>query len=141
MSATYPLSKPTRALTLLAGIGTLALLTTARILEPASDGLGTHQQLGLPPCTSIYLFGVRCPSCGMTTAWALTTRGLWIEALQVNAGGFLLALIALAYLPASCYFFLSGRSSRGGWFSLSLAISLMVALAVATLQWCFRVWG
>lgn len=140
MSASFPLSKLTRALTLLAGLGTLAFLITARVLEPASQGWGTHQQLGLPPCTSIVLFDMRCPACGMTTSWALTTRGMWGEAIQVNAGGFMLALIAIAYLPASCYFFIKGRSSRGGWFSLSLAIILMVALAVATIQWGYRIW-
>ncbi|MGE0607773.1 MAG: hypothetical protein AB7O62_11835 [Pirellulales bacterium] len=46
-----------------------ALLATAACLRPAEQGFDTHQQLGLAPCTSMQLFGKRCPSCGMTTAW------------------------------------------------------------------------
>ena len=74
----------------------------------------------------------------MTTSWSLVADGRLLEAAQINAGGFLLALIAIAYLPASCYFFFTGRASRGGWFSLTLAIGLVVALVVACIQWGFR---
>ncbi|MEZ6137102.1 MAG: DUF2752 domain-containing protein [Pirellulaceae bacterium] len=132
----YPLSRTLRWTSLLAGAGVLTLLITARILEPSAAGYGTHQQLGLPPCTSVALFNMRCPACGMTTSWALMVRGRWIESATVNAGGFLLSLIALAYLPISCYFFFWGRSSRRGWVSLALAIGLMAALIVAIVQWC-----
>ena len=34
----------------------------------------THRQLGLPPCTFYLLTGVPCPSCGMTTSFALLVR-------------------------------------------------------------------
>lgn len=132
---TARLSWKLRWLSLFAGVGVLALLVTAGNLQPARSGLGTHQQLGLPPCSSIVLFGVRCPSCGMTTSWAHFLRGQLVQALAANAGGVVLALIALAYIPASCYFFISGWSSRNGWFSLSLAISLLAAMAIAITQW------
>lgn len=141
MSVSYSLSKSNRALAAAAAVGVLALLITARCLEPSATGIGTHQQLGLPPCTSVVLFGVRCPSCGMTTSWALATRGRLLESMQINAGGFLLVLIAIAYLPASCYFLFKGKSSRGGWFSLALAIALISALAIAIIQWCIRLAG
>lgn len=132
------LSWPLRYLTLTSGLAVLATLVVARSLNPSERGYGTHRQLGLPPCTSVALWGVTCPSCGMTTSWALATRGRWVEAAQANAGGLLLAIIAMAYLPASCYFFTTGRTSRGGRFSLGLAISLLSALIVAIVQWSIR---
>ena len=126
-----------RLVSLSAGLFILCLFVVARILQPDEAGLGTHMQLGLPPCTSISLLGLPCPSCGMTTAWSLLTRGQLSLALQRNAGGTLLAIIGIAYLPASCYFFFCGRSTRG-WFSLALAIAIASALGVSICQWMVR---
>ncbi len=116
----------------------LSLLATARRLEPAEQGYGTHQQLGLPPCVSQALWGVPCPACGMTTSWALATRGQWTLAVQANAGGFLLALIALAVILISCYWLAIGKAFPGDRASLILGVSILVALAVATAQWSWR---
>ena len=135
------LSKPVRVLAGLSGVAVLAILVTARCLEPSSDGFGTHQQLGLPPCTSVALFGIRCPSCGMTTSWSLATRGEFLAAGRINCGGLLLAIIALAYLPASCYFTWRGRSTRGAWFSMALGISILTSLAIAIAQWLWRLYS
>jgi hypothetical protein len=116
----------------------LGLLLTARTLDPSPLGYGTHQQLGLPPCTSVAFFGLRCPACGMTTSWSLATRGQWRSAAAANAGGLGLVLIALAYLPAFCYYVARGYWSRHGWLSFSLALSLSAAWLVAAGQWLTR---
>jgi hypothetical protein len=68
----------------------------------------------------------------------LATRGEFLEAAYINCGGLLLAIIAIAYLPASCYFTWRGRSTRGGWFSLALGISILTSLAIAITQWLWR---
>ena len=116
----------------------LALLLVARSLDPSGRGYGTHQQLGLPPCSSILLWGTRCPACGMTTSWSYLTRGHMVDAWHANAGGTLLGLIALAYIPAFCYYLARGYWSRQGWLSFSLALSLSAALLVAFGQWLGR---
>lgn len=128
-----------RWLGLLAGLFVIALLVTASRLSPSPDGLGTHQQLGLPPCTSVVMFGSRCPACGMTTSWAHMMRGDLPAAFQANVGGLMLAIIGMAYIPSSCYFFFSGKPTRGEWFSMTLAILLMAAMGAATLQWVIRI--
>ncbi len=135
------LSWPLRCLSLLIGVVVLGLLVTARCLEPAASGVGTHQQLGLPACSSIVLFNVNCPACGMTTSWAWLTRAEWGQAIKANAGGSLLALIAMAYLPASCYLFFVGRQSSHGWYTLLFGVGLLTALATAILQWAMRTLG
>jgi hypothetical protein len=134
-----PISWTARVCALLTGILGLALLIIALQLDPSTDGAGTHQQLGLPVCSFIELWGVRCPSCGMTTAWALATRGEWHRALEANVGGYLLAIIALVNVPSSCYFFIRGRATAGGWFSLVMGASLLTALSAATVQWALRI--
>lgn len=80
----------------------LTLLITAGTLNPAEKGLGTHQQLGLPPCSLRVLAGIRCPACGMTTSWCYFARGNWLASMKTNAGGFSLALLCLLTLvPAA----------------------------------------
>lgn len=56
-------------------IAAWGLLAVAFSLEPSTDGLGTHQQLGLRACTFYQTTGLPCPSCGMTTAFALMAHG------------------------------------------------------------------
>ncbi len=55
----------------------VVVLGVARWLEPDAKGYGTHQQLGLPPCSSILLFGSKCPACGMTPPGAWRWMAAW----------------------------------------------------------------
>ncbi len=116
----------------------LALLVAARGLTPAERGYGTHQQLGLPACPSWTLWDAACPVCGMTTSWAWTTRGQWVLAARANAGGWILALIALAFVPASCYWLLANKALPGNRTWLMLGLLLWFALVVAVAQWGWR---
>ncbi len=65
-------------------------------------------------------------------------RGQLVDAWHANAGGTLLGLIALAYIPVFCYYLARGYWSRRGWLSFSLALSLAAALLVALGQWLGR---
>ena len=85
-----------RAVAFLLAVGPASALIVASRLQPDSRGLGTHQQLGLPPCSMRMLFGIRCPGCGMTTSWAYFTQGEWLASAQTNVAGFLLAWFSLA---------------------------------------------
>ena len=129
-----------RAALLLAAIGASGLLLTASQLTPRSDGLGTHQQLGLPPCTSRVLWGVRCPACGMTTSWAYFTRGQWIASAATNAGGFALALIATVVAPVTTLLAITGRAARR-WMLPTLVTALILALAISLADWACRLWA
>jgi hypothetical protein len=84
-----------RAIAVLCAATVMLLMLVAVRLEPNPAGLGTHQQLGLPPCTMRVFFELRCPACGMTTAWAHFVRGDWLNSARANLGGFLLALYCL----------------------------------------------
>ena len=88
-----------------AGVLCVALLAgfgLAGWLSPSPAGLGTHQQLGLPPCSARVLLGVPCPGCGMTTSFSHFVRGQWASSLKANAGGFVLAVVsALAVVWAA----------------------------------------
>lgn len=124
---------------LLAGSVCLAtVMGLAASLQPDARGLGTHQQLGLPPCSMRVLWDVRCPSCGMTTAWANVYRGQMGAALQANVGGTLLAIVAGLAVP-----WLGGSAWLGRWWLAPpqrevIAWLCVLFLAVALLDWILK---
>jgi hypothetical protein len=63
--------------------------------------LATHTQLGMSPCGFYQMTDVPCPSCGMTTSFALLMHGDLVNSLRANAAGTLLALLGLAAIPWS----------------------------------------
>jgi hypothetical protein len=105
----------------------IGLLAVAAMIEPDERGYGTHQRLGLPPCTFQFVTGVRCPSCGMTTSWAYLVRGQLIKSLKSNTGGTLVGVIAMLLAP---WALLSGLRGRWFWKSFNDWAALIVTLAV-----------
>ena len=96
----------------------------------------THRQLGLPPCTFFTLTGgLPCPSCGMTTSFALFMHGdLW-NSLRANAVGTVLAAFCLALVPWSLVCAVRGRT----YFVVSLERALtkivLVFLTLMLVRW------
>jgi hypothetical protein len=89
-----------------------AALAIARLLTPAPGGMGTHHQLGLPPCTFRVLTGHGCPGCGLTTAFAQMARGELPLAWQANPMGVLLYAITAISIPV--FFFGFWRPQKLG---------------------------
>ena len=113
----------------------LALLATARNLEPDTRGFGTHEQLGLTPCFFQQQFGQICPACGTTTAWAYLTRGNVRQALATSVGGTLLAIMVMVVAP-----WLLVVAAMGRWLAVEPGLSLVLTMAtclimVALLDW------
>ncbi|MBN2476490.1 MAG: DUF2752 domain-containing protein [Pirellulales bacterium] len=119
-------------------LGLLVLLSLAAWVRPDPRGLGTHQQFGLPPCTFRVLFGLPCPSCGMTTSWAHLVRGQLLGAFQANAGGALLGVFAVLAVP-----WLLLSATLGRWVgyqprSASMAWAASAAVLAAVVGWVIR---
>jgi hypothetical protein len=121
-----------------AGAVLVGLLITASRLPPNPRGMGTHQALGLPPCSMVQWFGIRCPSCGMTTSWAHLTRGHLGAALSANTGGTLLGLASLVCGPWLLASGLWGRwlgRPPHEWVTLGVALAI---IAVTLIDWAVR---
>ncbi len=93
------LSRTDRLSAAVLGLALAVPLGVACLLEPSPQNRGTHQQLGLPPCTMVVVTGHRCPACGMTTAWTHLVRGHLFDAFRANVGGALLGLLTLVAAP------------------------------------------
>ncbi|HEV3203383.1 MAG TPA: DUF2752 domain-containing protein [Gemmataceae bacterium] len=123
------------ALLLIAG-GLVAILVLAVKLDPyGPDGrplrMETHRQLGLPPCTFYEKTGLPCPSCGLTTSFALLVRGDIGNSLRANAIGTLMALFSLVIIPWNLLCAFRGRLH---WVrSLERALTWIVGFTMALL--------
>ena len=93
-------------------LGVLVMVAVGLYLTPDPAGHGTHQQLGLPPCTIYYLTGRPCPSCGLTTSVSAILHGQFGLAWRANPTGFLIVAAAGAVALNSLFALLWGRSVR-----------------------------
>jgi hypothetical protein len=128
-----------RGLWLLLGAASLSVLGVSRGLIPDARGVGTHTQLGMPPCGFLQLTGLPCPACGLTTCFAHLARGQLDRALHANALGVVLFACVLASLPLAMW-----ASARKRAFFETFARMhierLCIALAcIALVQWFVRV--
>ncbi len=79
----------------------LAVVITATQVTPAPEGMGTHQQLGLPPCGFLVVTGIPCPGCGLTTSFAHMVRGQFSGATFANPFGVMLFLVTFFTIPVA----------------------------------------
>ncbi len=119
-------------------LGIVLVLMVARRLEPSPSGMGTHEQLGLGPCTFMSLFGKPCPSCGMTTSFAWFVRGQFLEAARVHPGGALLAASSLVLVPWLLVSAGLGRSWGTQSIYKPITWLVLAILAISLLAWTFR---
>jgi hypothetical protein len=131
-------SRISRSLWGATSLGLIAVLLTAAWLKPDPSGRGTHQQLGLPPCTFAYLFGQPCPTCGMTTSWAHAMQGEFAAACRANVGGTLLVLVAMVVAVWTLACTIAGRMLFIQRFDrIGLGVGLIV-VAVTLADWARR---
>jgi hypothetical protein len=86
------------------------LLGLAAWLEPAGNGVGTHEKLGLPQCGFLKSTGIPCGTCGMTTSFSHAANGdLWAS-FTTQPAGMVLALFTAVVLVLSTYGLVTGVS-------------------------------
>ncbi|HUQ68026.1 MAG TPA: DUF2752 domain-containing protein [Planctomycetaceae bacterium] len=127
----------------LTAIGIFLLLgfLLAAWLPPDPRGFGTHQRLGLPPCTMKMLFNRPCPGCGMTTCFAHFVRGQFGDAARANPAGLLIA-VSCAGLMLWCW----ASAAAGRLLGIGdpwppLAVLLASWGFVGLLVWIVRWWA
>jgi len=134
-----------RTLLVLMAVFLIAVFGIAIYLNPyGEDGtarrLETHLQLGLPECNFKALTGKPCPSCGMTTSFALLVRGDVPNSLRANCVGTLLATFCLVLVPYSLV------SAYRGRYLLLLSLDwlvprlVVVFCALMLLRWAVVLW-
>lgn len=147
----YPVAYPVprlgrfqRAGLLVMAVGLVAVFIIAAWLKPYTpEGErrtnATHTQLGLPPCSVLVMTGKPCPSCGMTTSFALLLHGDPVGSTKANWVGTLLALFWLALIPWGALSAVRGRLAgvRNGELFATVAVGSFLTLALARWAWIF----
>ena len=128
----------TRLAWLAAGGAAAAVLLIARALAPDPAGVGTHEQLGLPPCGFHQLTGLPCPTCGLTTSFAHMARGQVTAALHAHwLGPPLFVLTAVIVVLCTCCAVTAVPLAHAG-KRLRLARLLAIIAATAMIVWLLR---
>lgn len=117
---------------------TTAMVVVAFSLQPDADHMGTHQQLGLPPCGFVALTGYPCPTCGMTTAFAHAVRGQMIAALYAQPAGAVLALGTVLLLILSLVAAITGRRPSLNWYRINPVRLVWGGALILVLSWGFK---
>ena len=122
-----------------------APLLVARMLTPSERGVGTHQQLGLPPCTFLWATGFPCPFCGMTTSWALAAHYEIARSIHTQPAGFALFVVCAAFVPILLALAITGRIafrpeqvlarvSPRGWYAIFALLALAWGWKIALVR-------
>lgn len=112
----------------------------AVFLKPNPQGYGTHRSLGLPPCSMRVMFGIPCPSCGMTTSFSHFVRGELPSSLRANAAGTLLAGACAVLMLWTLSAAWKGRYLCVSDPATVLAYGLSGLAALTLLHWVWRLW-
>lgn len=116
----------------------LAVLITARWIEPSAAGHGSHTQIGLQPCLWAAYFDKPCPTCGMTTAFAHAARGNLIASFITQPFGAVLAVLAAVIFWISLYVAITGSTLARAASSLIGARVLWIGLLGLLLGWGWK---
>lgn len=118
-----------------------AVLALSRWLSPHPAGIGTHEQLGLPPCGFYAWLGLPCPACGLTTAFAHLARGELMASIAAQPLGVPLFALSVALVPLSAGGLVRG-ASLGGYLERIHASRWAVFFMLSVLLvWLLRLWA
>ena len=119
----------------------LAVVATAAWLTPDPSGLGTHVQLGLPPCGFLVATGLPCPGCGLTTSFANMAHFAWADAFHANPFGVGLFLAMCASVPMAVRAGLRGDELLDTLFRTHADKIAIVLCVLAFGSWGIRLLG
>jgi hypothetical protein len=141
---TVPLSWAARVALLTMAFGVAGVFVTAWRLDPW-DGpgrpkvLGTHEQLGLGPCSFRRFTGWPCPTCGLTTSFSHAAHGDWGAALRAHVLGLPMALTSLVLGIGCLVGAVTGRGPNVAGGERWVIGTLLAVVAALLVVWGLRI--
>ena len=122
-----------RGLMVLVGSG--AILALSAWFKPVGSGVGTHEQLDLPPCSFLERTGYPCPTCGLTTSVSAMAHGEIFLALKSHPFGVVIFVATMILAAAGAIELLTGRKAmsklgKPAWWALGSILGLFLGWVV-----------
>lgn len=120
-------------------IAAVAIAVTAALssVEPDPRGHGTHEALGLSPCSWPRTYGGPCPTCGATTAACLLVHGRPFAALATQPFGAAIAGFGLWLGVVAIYCLVRGRSFLDVYVQLPRTKILLAFVVLLLASWAY----
>jgi len=115
-----------------------ATVIVSACMTPSRTGMGTHRQMGFPPCQWLATTGYPCPTCGMTTSMAAMAHGRFALAWTAHPFGTVLFAAVLAAALLGTFEACAGRDAfarlrPGMWWAWVPILGLLAG-------WGLKVW-
>jgi hypothetical protein len=141
LRGTAPLSPGEIPVLVLTSLALVVLFVVMNVLtEPDARGHGTHEQLGMAPCSWPILYDKPCPTCGVTTSVSWLSHGRPFKSFMTQPFGFALGVFGLWWIFASVQ---AIRRRESLLFRLSQWPMLLVVLGITALVligWAWVSW-
>ena len=138
-----PLAASEGVILVLSSLAILAFFVwIALATEPDVRGHGTHEQLGMTPCSWPILYDEPCPTCGVTTSVSWLAHGRPDVSLWTQPFGFGLGVASLLWVVLSLRSLLKRESLLfrvSQWPLLWILLAAVVLLFVAW-GWVYWTW-
>jgi hypothetical protein len=115
-------------------------LGLSRYLQPSTRGVGTHEQLGLPPCTFLQLTGIPCPSCGLTTSFAHAAHLHFWDSIIAQPFGFLAFWLTVLSIPLTVYLLRRRVAWERVLYARATNTVFRVMLVLYLLSWFYKIY-
>ncbi len=129
------------AAVLLVGLGIFFVVLLATI-EPDARGHGTHEQLGMEPCSWPQVWGKPCPTCGVTTAATLLVHLRPVDAVVAQPFGAFLAAVGILVAGIAAWSLVRGESfvARIALLPYGRVLAAAVVLFLASWAYTWLTW-
>lgn len=118
------------------GLAVFFVVVLARV-HPDGRGHGTHEQLGMEPCSWPIVHHKPCPTCGVTTAATYLVHLDPIAAVRTQPFGAFLAVIGLITAGVALGSLLRGESFVARLARLPYGTVFGVAVALLLASWAY----
>ena len=131
-------SRQERIRALGSALAVLLILGLGAWLTPDARGVGTHEQLGLPECMTMHIFGFPCPFCGMTTAFSHMAHGEFASAVRTQPAGALAFVLSIGYLASNLFTAGTGRIPSAFRNKILVRRVWWAGVGIVAVAWCYK---
>ena len=120
-------------------VAVVILMVFLHAVVPDARGFGTHEQLGMTPCSWPRSMGIPCPTCGCTTAASHLAHGEFLTAVVVQPFGVFFTVAGLYGVWLALFHLATNRSLMWRISTWPWARLLLLTICLCLLAWVYKI--